>query len=165
MRQLKEAIMTVEANKALLRRFQEHCNAGASDAAMELLDPEVVDHDLPPGLPPGRAGVKQFFAILRTAFPDFRITIEDEVREVDRVAVRVTVRGTHRGTFMGVPPTGRRVSFEDLEIVRVAQAAARALGPDRRRRTHAANGRGGGGHRRRPSLAGGRLGKPDAARD
>jgi predicted ester cyclase len=45
--------------------------------------------------------------------------LEDIVAEGDRVAYRLTIRGTHRGPFLGVPPTGRRVTVSFFAIVRV----------------------------------------------
>jgi predicted ester cyclase len=40
--------------------------------------------------------------------------------ERDRVAYRGTIRGTHRGSFLGIEPTGRRVTVSFFAIVRVA---------------------------------------------
>jgi predicted ester cyclase len=33
---------------------------------------------------------------------------------------RITLRGTHQGEFMGIPPTGRQVTFTGIHISRVA---------------------------------------------
>ena len=46
---------------------------------------------------------------LRTAFPDFKLIIEDMLAQGDKVWVRMTARGTNLGGFMG-PPNGK--SFE-----------------------------------------------------
>lgn len=47
-------------------------------------------------------------------------TVEDVVAEGDRVAVRLTARGTHTGPLLGLPPTGKSVSFGGMEVFRVA---------------------------------------------
>ena len=47
--------------------------------------------------------------MLRTAFPDLRIVIEDQVAEGDKVASRYTGSGTHQGELRGFPPTNNRV--------------------------------------------------------
>ena len=110
-----------EDNKALNRRFvEEVINEGNLDAIDELLDPGVVDHAAPPGVPTGREGAKQFFAIVRSAFPDLHHTIEDMIAEGDKVVMRSTWSGTHQGEFMGIPATGRRVRVSAIDISRVA---------------------------------------------
>jgi predicted ester cyclase len=58
------------------------------------------------------------------AFPDLRGTVEDVVVEGDRVAARVTWHGTHGGEFLGMGPTGKRVSFEAFHLVRFSQDRA-----------------------------------------
>ena len=46
--------------------------------------------------------------MLRSAFPDFKATVEDILAEGDKVVVRQTWSGTQKGEWMGVPPTGRQ---------------------------------------------------------
>ncbi len=73
-----------------------------------------------PGQAPGLEGFKQVNTMLRAAFPDLRLTVEEMVSEGDKVSVRCTARGTHQGEFWGVPPTGSRVAWEVISIVRLA---------------------------------------------
>lgn len=54
----------------------------------------------------------------RAGFPDLRCAVVDVVREGDRVACRWRASGSHGGDFMGVAPTGRRVEFEGLTLLR-----------------------------------------------
>lgn len=56
---------------------------------------------------------------LLARFPDFRLVIEDQIAEGDRVVTRVTFQGTHLGATSGVEPTGRRVSYQGIAIDRV----------------------------------------------
>jgi predicted ester cyclase len=58
--------------------------------------------------------------MFRSAFPDFKATINDIIAEGDKVVIRMTWNGTHRGEFMGIPPTGKRVSFGVFDILRIA---------------------------------------------
>jgi predicted ester cyclase len=51
-------------------------------------------------------------------FPDLQITVEASVGEGDLVAQRVHFEGTHTGVFQGLPPTGRRISLDGLELNR-----------------------------------------------
>ena len=114
--------MSIEQNKALVRQMVEEIfNRGNISRADEFLAPDFVEHEeLPPGMPQGREGVKQLTAMMRNAFPDFKATIEDMVAEGDKVVIRMTWRGTQKGEFMGVPPTGKTVSFGVLDIIRIA---------------------------------------------
>ncbi len=108
-------------NKALNRRFvEEVINQGNIEAIDELIDPGVVDHAALPGFPTGREGAKQFFAMMRSAFPDLHLTIEDMIAEGDKVVMRSTWSGTHQGEFMGISATGRRVTVSAIDISRVA---------------------------------------------
>jgi predicted ester cyclase len=60
----------------------------------------------------------------RSAFPDIRITVEDQVAEGDKVATRVTVRGTHRGELEGMPPSGKRIEISAITIDRFSGASS-----------------------------------------
>ncbi len=113
--------MSAQENKALVRRFVDEVQSGGNiDAIDELCSPEFVNHSAPPGVPSNCEGVKQVTAMFRQAFPDSYFTVEDMIAEGDKVATRKTFRGTHQGQFMGIPPTGRRVSIGLIDIVRIA---------------------------------------------
>ena len=113
--------MSPEENKAMVRRFvdeaQSQGNIGVVD---EFLADSFVDHSALPGFSPNRDGVKQLFAMFRTAFPDFRAVIHDQIAEGDKVVTRKTFHGTHQGEFLGIPPTGKQVTIEVIDILRVA---------------------------------------------
>lgn len=110
-----------EANKSIFRRFvDEVINRGDLGAVDELLAEEYTEHScMIPGLPGGREGAKQQFALLHAAFPDLSVTLEDAVAEDDRVASRSTWRATHRGELLGLQATGQALEFSQLEIVRI----------------------------------------------
>jgi len=82
---------------------------------------DVIEHE-PPPVPeplPGKAGVRQWFEVLFTAFPDVTMTPEDLIVEGDKGAARVRLQGTHRGDFMGIAATGKSIDVELIDIVRV----------------------------------------------
>jgi predicted ester cyclase len=117
--------MSAETNKDAVRRFVEGVNQGNLDALDNIVAPDFKDHQpLPPGLPSGLAGLKAFFAAQRTAFPDLKITINDITADGDKVWDRLTVRATNTGAFMGMPPTGKQVTVEVLDITRFAGGKA-----------------------------------------
>jgi predicted ester cyclase len=104
----------------VVRRFvDEFQTAGSETAFDELLATDVVDHSRPPGVGPGAEGVRQQFDALRVAFPDFRATILDQVEQGDKVVTRKVFHGTHLGPLQGIPPTGRLVEINVIDIVRV----------------------------------------------
>lgn len=108
-----------EENKALSHRFiTEVWNNRNMDVVEEIMSPDHVDHELPPGLPPGREGFKAFVGIYLTAFPDTKFTIEDQIAEGDKVVTRWTATGTQTGELMGIPPTGKKVTVTGFDINR-----------------------------------------------
>ena len=112
--------MQEEQNKRTVRRFVEEYQNGADEAAFaEILSPDVVDHSRPPGIAEGAEGVRQQFDGFRAAFPDFAATILDQIAEGDLVVTRKVFHGTHQGELMGIPPTGRSVAIDVIDIVRL----------------------------------------------
>jgi steroid delta-isomerase-like uncharacterized protein len=113
--------MTGADLKDVYRRFlDEGFNRGNLDALDDILTPDYVDHNAPPGTLPGPAGIKSIIAGFRAAFPDVRMTIEDQLADGDRVATRYTFRGTHLGNLMGIPPSGKQIEMTGITIARIA---------------------------------------------
>ncbi len=56
---------------------------------------------------------------MHAAFADFHATIHQQVAEAGKVMTRETLHGTHRGEFIGVPPTGKQVAFDVIDILYV----------------------------------------------
>jgi steroid delta-isomerase-like uncharacterized protein len=112
--------MSIEANKTALRRAIASLSPGTLDTYLQLYHPDAKLHFLPPGLPPGIEGARIFYQRFLSAFPDARLAIEDFVAEGESVAARYTLEATHFGEFMGVPPTGRRISLSGITILHFA---------------------------------------------
>jgi steroid delta-isomerase-like uncharacterized protein len=111
--------MSIDQNKSLIRHYLEQVWDRENLAVIdELIAPDYIQHTQ--GVPPGREGVKQFFAMVRAAFPDITQTAEDMIAEGDKVVWRWTIRGTHTGPFQRLPPTGRQVMITGINIVRIA---------------------------------------------
>src|SRR5262245_57505289 len=110
--------MSAEENKAVMRRIFELFNTGNLALVDEVIAADVIDHQAPPGIAPGRAGFKQLIAAFRAAFPDLQMTIDDILADGDKVVTRSTMRGTHQGEFMGIPPTGKPFTMGAIDIVR-----------------------------------------------
>src|SRR5437899_784146 len=71
--------MGEEENKATARMFYEEVvNRGNISVIDKVTAENYVDHTAAPGMPPGREGEKQWFLMLRAAFPDGHTTIDDD---------------------------------------------------------------------------------------
>ena len=108
-----------EANKAVAKRLYESINAGRLEIVDEVVADNFVEHETFPGVAPNREGLRQMFGMMRTAFPDFQMTIEDMIAEGDRVFIRARMAGTHKGEFLGIPPTGKRIAVPFGDFVRL----------------------------------------------
>jgi len=113
--------MSVEKNKALVRRLVKAVNTRSWVVLDEVMAPDYVDHYAPPGQKPGREGYREGFISTANAFPDLQYTIEDMIAEGDKVAVRLTWSGTQRGEIMGIAPTNKRVTCTRLSILRIVR--------------------------------------------
>ena len=103
--------MAKEANVAKLQRLAEEVLTGHDLAVLdEIFHMDYIEHEPPPGMGPGRDGLRQWLAGFIAAFPDVRWTIEEQIADEDQVWTRSVWRGTHQGPFLGVPPTGKQVS-------------------------------------------------------
>ena len=109
-----------EAAKAVVRRNTEEVQGGGNfDVFEELFADDFLDHTPQPGRTPDKAGARELYRVLRAAFPDFHADIHWQIADGDRVTTYKTYHGTHRGEFLGVPPTGRKIQFETVDVMRV----------------------------------------------
>ena len=103
---------------AVFRRIvEEIINAGDPDAIDRLVTEDYVDHT---GGDSNREGYRETIQAVREVFPDLQMTVHDTIVQGDKVAARFSVTATHRGEFMGIPATDRKVSWEGIGIIRVA---------------------------------------------
>lgn len=110
-------------NKEIARRFiAEVWNAGNLDLADELVHPAYAV----PGVGSGPEGVKQNVSAFRAAFPDLEWAIEDVIAEGDKVVLRLMLHGTQRGEFHGIPPTGKRVTMQEIVIWEILDGRLRS---------------------------------------
>ena len=102
---------------ATMRKTYERINAGDVAGFGRLLADDFVEHQGMPAVPT-KAGTLEFFRLLLATFPDWHMAVEDLIAGGDKAVARVTVTGTQKGAFMGVPPTGTRVSVQIIDIMR-----------------------------------------------
>jgi len=108
--------VSLEANKAIVRRWFEATNKQKLSVYDDLVAPDFVDHTRQVR---GRENVKQFVTMVFKAFPDFHANIEDLIAEGDKVWVRVKITMTHTVEYRGIAPTGKKITETSVSINRI----------------------------------------------
>ena len=104
-------------NESIYRRIiEEGFNQGRLEIADELIAAGAVEHQR--GSADGPEGLKRTIKILRSAFPDFTLTITELVAVGDKVWVMQKGGGTNLGSFAGHPPTGRKAFIDVIDVCR-----------------------------------------------
>lgn len=107
-------------NKEAMRRIlTEAFSEGKLDVLDEVMAPDFVNHNAPPGLDRGIEGVKRVIQMEHRGIPDFTYEVVHEFEDGDFVIQLVRAHGTHTGEIFGVAPTGRKVSWQEIHIARV----------------------------------------------
>jgi serine phosphatase RsbU (regulator of sigma subunit) len=115
----RKSVSTEEENKAIFRRYiEEVWNHGRLELADEIFDRYLAHPADGPTLERGPEDVKRFVGEIRSAFPDFRISIDDQIAEGDKVMVHATIRGTHEREFRGMAPTGKQIEEKGFSVFR-----------------------------------------------
>lgn len=117
----RKTTMSAEANKNVVRRFNKEVIAEGNRAAFrELMDEAFINRSAPPGAPNGPESMWNTFEnVLRPALGGLQVVIHEQLCDGDRVVTRKTITGTHTGPLMGRAATGKPVSIDAIDIVRV----------------------------------------------
>jgi steroid delta-isomerase-like uncharacterized protein len=111
-----------EENKATFRRYiEEVWNRTNLELVDEIFDRYLSHQPDGPTLQRGAEDVKRFVSEFRSAFPDFRIRIDDQIAEGDKVMVHATIRGTHHREFRGMAPTGKHIEERGFSVFRFSE--------------------------------------------
>jgi steroid delta-isomerase-like uncharacterized protein len=114
--------MSTEENKAIVRRINDEVwSKGQLDVIDELIAADCVTTVV--GAPEqirGAQGFREFVVMYRKAFPDLRLTTDEQIAEGENVVTRWTATGTHEGELMGIPATGKQATTAGINIARVA---------------------------------------------
>jgi steroid delta-isomerase-like uncharacterized protein len=108
--------MSIEENKALIRRFIEGLNRGDLSVMDECFADGFANHRVD-GTVLNRDGYKQFTAAIVKGAPDLRATLDEMLADGERVAFRFTMIWTDKNGFMGQPPTGKSISMSEAYFV------------------------------------------------
>lgn len=108
-----------EANKETVLQLNAAIDAQDYDRIREGLSADFVLHVV--GMPESldREATFKLMKEFYSAFPDFTHVVEGMIAEGDRVAVRLRFEGTHQGEFMGIPATGKKVSYAGVQLLTI----------------------------------------------
>jgi steroid delta-isomerase-like uncharacterized protein len=110
----------LEANKAIVRSFVDAWNTRDFDRFATLMNERAVLRIGGAVVPCDPAGTRAIAEEWTAAFPDWRFELIDLIAERDRVVAHMPYRGTHRGPILGVAPTGRACSVDEMVIFRIS---------------------------------------------
>ena len=112
--------MSLEENKAIIRRLVEAFNKHNVALLDDFMSPDFVDHDLQLR---GLENYKQFETKFIKGFPDYHETIEGIIAEGDKVWLHFKVMGTHIGEWeifgITLAPTGKKITYTGVGIWRI----------------------------------------------
>jgi len=112
--------LPLETNKAAACRVLEEVFPANDEAALrELMDDSFVNHEAPPGTPPGLGSVTMFMNLLAGAFSDQRWTVNQVIAEGELVAIHCVHSGRHTGDYFGLPATGRPFAYRQMHMIRM----------------------------------------------
>jgi steroid delta-isomerase-like uncharacterized protein len=112
----------MEENKAIVRRLNDEV---WTDGRLEVIDELIADDFVTTvvGAPEqirGPQGFREFVVMYRKAFPDLRITVDEQIAEGDIVVTRWTATGRNEGELMGMPATGKQATTAGININRIS---------------------------------------------
>jgi predicted ester cyclase len=111
---------TIAENKEIVLRFNKEFLEGGNTAVLkEIVSDAFINHTATANFPKDVSGLIEFISVIHTGFPDLHIEIHEQVGEGDLVATRKTIHGTHLGEIMGKPPTGKKVTMNVMDFVRL----------------------------------------------
>ncbi|WP_296254212.1 MULTISPECIES: ester cyclase [unclassified Pseudomonas] len=111
------------ANKAIICTFNlqviERCDRAAFEA---LVAESFVNHTAAAGQPSDRESLWHTFRhVLHSGLTELRVEVLDQIAEHDKVTTRKRITGQHSGVLLGIPATGRAVSIDVMDIVRIEE--------------------------------------------
>ena len=110
--------MSKEQNLETTKKLGEAVSSGNLQALHEIFSANVVEHDPAPGQGKGSEGYIKLFTMMRTAFPDLKVTVEHIVQDENNLAMAYKIHGPHKGDFMGIAPTGKAFAARGMQIGR-----------------------------------------------
>jgi predicted ester cyclase len=110
----------VESNIEIVREYTERVfNGHNPELASKYVTPDVKWHGGTLGTLEGAESLVGLLQGFIGALPDLNAKEQDIVANQDTVAVRYVVEATHQGDLLGIPPTGRRVRWDAVDVYKL----------------------------------------------
>lgn len=103
-------------NKARVRYFFENASV---DEFSEYISVDCTVRMGDNIIPVGIEGMKQHFLAVRTTYPDLKMTVIRQYCDGDYVITEFVAEGTHKGEWLGMKPTGKKLSFLGVNVNKV----------------------------------------------
>lgn len=112
--------MSLESNKLIVRKYiEEVINTGNIDEIENYISPDYTEVFEGKRYKIGIDGAKEHIKGVRNTYKNLNLTIEKQIAEGDWVVSCITAKGIHKGKWMGIKPTGKKVTFTGVNIDRV----------------------------------------------
>ena len=111
-----------------VRAYEQLWRSDVPDEDVDrLLHPDFVAHT-PAEKGSGREEFKRHLRAARVALSDLEAQFEPLLRRGSRIAAHAIVSGTHAAEFLGVAPTGKRLSWREVHAFNVRDGQIVELG-------------------------------------
>ncbi len=122
LRKFRDQAKLEEQNRAVVGQFFEAVNSGNAEKALAAVnaafDPDVVTH-MAAGEARGIDQIRNAFKYDYLTWSDFRYSLDRIASEGDVVVARGGFAGTQIGRIMGMPPSGKRISYPLIYVFRL----------------------------------------------
>lgn len=96
--------------------FAQFWNTGDEKYAQEALSDKYFDSNLPQGRPQGKEGPLYASELMRNAFPNLSVEVEEMVISNNKTVLQYYFKGNFTGTFNGHQGEGQSIDFKAIDI-------------------------------------------------
>ena len=109
----------MEAKEKVKHFYEAVVSNGLIDEVPEYISDDCTQRTGEKLFPLGVDGMKQHIVAVRKTYPDLTMTIIRQYSDGDYVISEFTAEATHKGEWLGIKPTGKRLSFTGVDIDKV----------------------------------------------
>lgn len=112
--------MSIKKNKQVVHEYIENIiNTGVVKSINNYLSPDYSEVHNNRREKIGIEGAKERVQGYRNTYPDFKVTVDQQIAEGDWVATCCTISGTHLGVWMDIKPTGKKIKYTAVIVDKI----------------------------------------------